>query len=90
MSATFLNVQEAADFLGVSKSCAYAAIESGEFPVPVIKVGSRIKVPAGPLYALAGDERAAAAQHRDAGTSSAGNGSVVGSPRGDFEKKAAS
>lgn len=54
MAARFLNVQEAADFLGISKSCAYAAIDKGEFPVPVIKIGSRIKVPAAALHALAG------------------------------------
>lgn len=57
--ATFLNVQEAADFLGISKTCAYDAIRAGEFPVPVVKVGSRIKVPAQPLYALAGSSEVA-------------------------------
>lgn len=80
----FLNVQDAADYLGVSKSCAYAAIDAGEFPVPVVKVGKRIKVPARALYALAGDERAAQAS---TSPDSASCGGSTG--RGDLSGEAA-
>lgn len=56
MSA-FLNVREAAEFLGVGESTAYRAIEEGTFPVKVVRVGGRIRVPAAALHALAGDQQ---------------------------------
>lgn len=52
--ALFWDVATAARFLGVSPATAYRAIDDGKFPVKVIRVGGRIKVPARALYALAG------------------------------------
>lgn len=48
------SVPEAARALGVSRQYAYALIERGAFPVPIIRVGSRNRVPTGPLRALLG------------------------------------
>lgn len=39
-----LSVAEAADALDISTSTAYALIGTGDFPVPVRKVGGRLKV----------------------------------------------
>lgn len=79
----FVNVRDAARYLGVSASCAYAAIDAGEFPVPVVRVGKRIKVPAGALYALAGEPSDAESSERPEPMT------VVGSGRGEFSGDAA-
>lgn len=38
------NIEQAAARLGISKSTAHALIRAGEFPVPVLRIGSRQKV----------------------------------------------
>ena len=50
----FLDVGPAARFLGIGKSLAYELIRSGEFPVAVLKFGTRIKVPTKALLEVAG------------------------------------
>ena len=45
-----VTVREAAAWLGVSKSTAYQAVESGD--LPVIKVGGRLLVPTAALRRL--------------------------------------
>ena len=49
-----LTVPEAADVLGVDADAAYRAVQRGEFPVPVIRVGRRLVVPAAPLRTVLG------------------------------------
>lgn len=51
-----VTVPEAAELLGVSSWAAYEAIKAGEFPLPTIRVGRRIVVPAGPARAVLGVE----------------------------------
>jgi excisionase family DNA binding protein len=40
-----VNVEEAAQALGVNRLTLYSAIRKGESPVPVIKIGRRLVVP---------------------------------------------
>lgn len=44
----------AAAALSMSRTQAYTAIQRGEFPVPVIRVGRRIIIPTAPLLDLLG------------------------------------
>lgn len=46
------NLIEAAVRLGLGRNQAYEAVKRGDFPVPIIKVGNRIKVPIKPLDRL--------------------------------------
>lgn len=46
------SVAEAAERLDVSADTAYRAIKDGTFPVPVISVGRRLRVPKAPLERL--------------------------------------
>jgi len=39
-----MSIREAAEVLGITGTTAYAAIANDEFPVPVVKVGARMKV----------------------------------------------
>ena len=47
-----LTVAQAAAVLGIDPSTAYGLIRRHDFPVPVIKIGARWKVPAAPLEQL--------------------------------------
>jgi excisionase family DNA binding protein len=47
----FLDVEQAAKVIGISRSSAYDAIRRGE--MPVVKFGRRLRVPRGALLALA-------------------------------------
>jgi hypothetical protein len=49
-----VTIPEAAEILGVDPDAAYRAVKRGEFPVPTIRVGRRIVVPAAPLRAVLG------------------------------------
>lgn len=49
-----IQVPEAAELLGVSRSQGYAAARAGE--IPTLKLGHRIVVPVKPLLALLGEE----------------------------------
>lgn len=46
MTGAPLSVVEAARRIGMGKDAAYEAIKAGDFPLDVIKVGSRMRVPA--------------------------------------------
>ena len=49
---TLLSVDEAAILLGITRSTAYRAIRTGTFPVPIIKLGGRFRVPRTALMRL--------------------------------------
>lgn len=49
-----LSVHEAGELLGIGRTTAYALARAGDFPVPVIRVGSQYRVPSAPLLALLG------------------------------------
>jgi predicted site-specific integrase-resolvase len=51
-------VAVAAEWVGCSTSAAYEAIRSGDFPVPVLRVGRKIVVPTRPLLEALGIEAA--------------------------------
>lgn len=53
------DLRTAAKALGVSKSTAYALAQKGEFPVRVVRIGSRYVVPTADLRALLGMGEAA-------------------------------
>jgi excisionase family DNA binding protein len=40
-----LSVEEAAMFLGETRSTLYRAIKDGNVPIPVHRIGSRIRIP---------------------------------------------
>lgn len=44
MNARFLSIAEAAEILGIHERTAYRLIDSGEFPVRVQRIGSKLKV----------------------------------------------
>lgn len=48
------DLRTAAKALGVSKSTAYALAQKGEFPVRVVRIGSRYVVPTAELRSLLG------------------------------------
>jgi hypothetical protein len=50
----FWDVERAAPFLGIGKSLAYDLIRRDEFPVPILRFGTRIKVPTKALVEAAG------------------------------------
>ena len=47
-----LTVPEAAQRLRISRSTAYQLIQTDRFPVPVVKVGDRYRIPAARLEAF--------------------------------------
>jgi excisionase family DNA binding protein len=49
-----LGVLEAARYLGIGRTTAYALIAAGELPVPVLRVGRSYRVPTAPLLELLG------------------------------------
>lgn len=49
-----LSVHEAGELLGVGRTTSYALARAGDFPVPVLRVGSQYRVPTAPLLALLG------------------------------------
>ena len=56
-SKTLLSIDEAAILLGITRSTAYRAIHNGTFPVPVIKLGGRLRISRAALdRVLSGDE----------------------------------
>lgn len=61
MTAT-ITIGEAAQLLGISRSSAYEAARTGNFPTPVLKISGRYVVPTKPfLDALGLDELPATA-----------------------------
>jgi predicted DNA-binding transcriptional regulator AlpA len=49
-----VTLRTAGKALGIGESSAYAAVKSGTFPVPVIRIGGRYTVPTAPLRELLG------------------------------------
>jgi excisionase family DNA binding protein len=41
----FLSVEETAILLGETRSTVYRAVKAGTFPLPVLRIGSRIRIP---------------------------------------------
>ena len=54
MSETTVSVLEAGALLGVSRATAYTLIREQRFPVPVLRVGHKLRVPRAPLLRLLG------------------------------------
>ncbi|KLL11838.1 MULTISPECIES: hypothetical protein [Protofrankia] len=52
------DVTTAGACLGIERTSAHALVRSGKFPVPVIRVGARWKVPVRGLLAVLGDDDA--------------------------------
>jgi excisionase family DNA binding protein len=50
----FIDVEEAAKLIGISRSSAYEAARTGE--LPTVRFGRRLRVPRGALLAMAGIE----------------------------------
>jgi hypothetical protein len=55
-AAAVYSVPVAGAILGYSRNGSYELVKSGRFPVPVIQVGDRLKVPKAPLHKLLGIE----------------------------------
>jgi hypothetical protein len=49
-----LPAEQAFKLLGCGRTSGYAAIRSGDFPVPVLKIGRVIRIPTRPLLELLG------------------------------------
>lgn len=47
-----VDIEIAAKMLGIGRNLAYSLAKKNEFPVPVLKLGRRIKVPRKPLLEL--------------------------------------
>ena len=41
----FLSVEEAAMLLGEARSTVYRAVKAGTFPLPVVRIGERLRIP---------------------------------------------
>jgi hypothetical protein len=50
----WVDIPTACQALGIGKTVGYELAQRGEFPVPVLKVGSRYRVPTSHLLSLAG------------------------------------
>ncbi len=49
-----VSVEEAAELLGIGRTLAYRLAAAGELPVPVVRIGRKLRIPAAPLRALLG------------------------------------
>ena len=49
-----VGVEEVARLLGIGRTLAYRLAAAGELPVPVIRIGRKLRIPAAPLHALLG------------------------------------
>jgi len=45
LAKSLLSVEEAAELLGVDRATCYRAIRSETFPLPVVRLGGRIRIP---------------------------------------------
>lgn len=54
-----VNVETAAEFIGISRAAAYAAVRNGTFPARTITVGKRVKVITASLIDVLGANAAA-------------------------------
>jgi excisionase family DNA binding protein len=51
---TLLTVPDAARVLGVGRTVAYQLVRRGQWPSPVIRIGSQFRIPRAPLLELLG------------------------------------
>ncbi len=51
-----MSVAKAAELLGISRNQAYELIRRAEFPVSVLRLGRRLRVPTSPLLKVLGIE----------------------------------
>ncbi len=58
MSQQTVSVPEAGEALGISRQTAYELARRDEFPVPVLKVGKKLRVSTAALARLLGAENA--------------------------------
>ena len=49
-----VSVEEAAEMLGIGRTLAYRLAAAGQLPVPVVRIGRKLRIPAAPLRALLG------------------------------------
>ena len=80
-----VGIPQAARYLGISRSTAYALAASGELPVPVLRVGHSYRVPTAPLLELLGltglvTDRAPLSEHDGKSEPSTGPASTVQNP----------
>lgn len=54
MATATVSIPKAAALLGISRSSAYAAARTGNFPTPVLKINGRYVVPVRPLLDVLG------------------------------------
>ncbi len=59
-----VSVEEAADLLGETRSTLYRAIKQGSFPIPVRRIGARIRIPRRSIERFLEGELPRAAQER--------------------------
>jgi excisionase family DNA binding protein len=52
----FVSIEEAALLLGESRSTVYRAVKSGSFPLPVVRIGERLRVPRSAIERLIAGE----------------------------------
>ncbi len=60
-----LKAEEAFALLGLGKWAGYELIRQGGFPVPVLRLGYKIKIPTAPLLELLGLRPTTSASHSD-------------------------
>jgi excisionase family DNA binding protein len=53
-SGSTVSVEEAARLLGIGRTLAYRLAAADELPVPVVRIGRKLRIPAAPLRALLG------------------------------------
>jgi predicted site-specific integrase-resolvase len=51
-----MDIPSAGRALGIGRSLAYELARSGQFPVPVLRLGSKLRVPRAPLEKLLGGD----------------------------------
>lgn len=61
-----VSVEEAAALLGETRSTLYRAIKQGRFPIPVHRIGARIRIPRRSIERFLEGEFPAVAQERPA------------------------
>lgn len=64
LEPAFVSIDQAATFLGISRSTAYRLAKAGTFPVPVVAVGGRRIVHLAALRAFADDAAASSTPRR--------------------------
>ncbi len=83
-----IDLVTAARYLGIGRTTAYTLAAKGALPVPVVRIGSALRVPTGPLLKILGltppgfPGDAPAADHTDGAVSADASPVVAAGPRG--------